>query len=102
MLTSWLPCTVQAGLPNLLDKGVQRVGRERGVDAGVEAAWTFLDEIPFDFERRRLSVVPAPPTQHPPSSARCDLGSAKRHCFWLQLVKFQLICCKAHHPYLHP
>ncbi|BDA47243.1 probable magnesium-transporting ATPase, P-type 1 [Coccomyxa sp. Obi] len=52
----------QVGVPNLLDKGVLRVGAERGLEAAVAAEWTFMDEIPFDFERRMLSVVLLPTT----------------------------------------
>ena len=52
--------TAQEGLPNLLDKGVLRVGRERGLEAVVQREWEYVDEIPFDFERRLLSVVLRP------------------------------------------
>ena len=55
--------SLQAGLPNLLDKGVLSVGRERGLHMNVEQEWTFLDEIPFDFERRMLSVMLRPTDQ---------------------------------------
>lgn len=51
---------MQVGMPNLLDKGVLRVGSERGLEEGVARDWAFLDEIPFDFERRMLSVVLRP------------------------------------------
>jgi len=51
---------LQAGVPNLLDKGVLNVGRERGLHKNVESEWKFLDEIPFDFERRMLSVMLRP------------------------------------------
>jgi Mg2+-importing ATPase len=52
-----VPPLRQVGLPNLLDKGVLKNGRKRGVHAAVEAGWRLVDEIPFDFERRLLSVV---------------------------------------------
>ena len=51
---------LQAGVPNLLDKGVLSVGREKGLHKNVKQEWTFLDEIPFDFERRMLSVMLRP------------------------------------------
>ena len=47
-------------MPNLLDKGVLRMGAERGLEEAVAAEWVFLDEIPFNFERRMLSVVLRP------------------------------------------
>jgi hypothetical protein len=47
----------QAGMPNLLDKGVLKIGKERHVDEAVLSAWEYVDELPFDFERRMLSVV---------------------------------------------
>ena len=51
---------LQAGVPNLLDKGVLSVGTEKGLHKNVKQEWTFLDEIPFDFERRMLSVMLRP------------------------------------------
>ena len=47
----------QAGLPNLLDRGVLREGSKQGIHDVVEREWAFVDEIPFDFERRLLSVL---------------------------------------------
>ncbi len=32
-------------------------GRKHGFAGEVEANWAAVDELPFDFERRRLSVV---------------------------------------------
>ncbi len=49
--------SLQGGLPNLLDKGVLSVGRAKGLQKNVKQEWAFLDEIPFDFERRMLSVM---------------------------------------------
>lgn len=48
---------MQAGEPNLLDIGVLDFGKEMGLDNTVPTEWERLDEIPFDFQRRRLSVV---------------------------------------------
>ncbi|CAL8460948.1 g479 [Coccomyxa elongata] len=50
----------QEGLPNLLDKGVLHAGHKRGFYQAVEKEWVYMDEIPFDFERRLLSVVLRP------------------------------------------
>ncbi len=54
--TAWLNSHYQTGLKNLLDVAVLE-----GVDAEsarrTVARWQKVDEIPFDFERRRMSVV---------------------------------------------
>ncbi len=48
----------QTGLRNLLDRAVlARV--ELAVEMRLEHDWRLIDEIPFDFERRRMSVVVA-------------------------------------------
>jgi Mg2+-importing ATPase len=48
----------QTGLRNLLDRAVlERV--ELAVELRLERDWQLVDEIPFDFERRRMSVVVA-------------------------------------------
>jgi P-type Mg2+ transporter len=55
---AWLNSRHQTGLKNLLDAAVL----ERGAEAGIEpsmAHWRKLDEIPFDFTRRRMSVIVA-------------------------------------------
>jgi Mg2+-importing ATPase len=46
----------QTGLKNLMDKAVLS---HRDLEASV-ARWRVVDEIPFDFQRRRMSVVLAP------------------------------------------
>jgi Mg2+-importing ATPase len=46
----------QTGLKNLMDKAVLS---HRDLEASV-AKWRVVDEIPFDFQRRRMSVVLAP------------------------------------------
>ena len=51
---------LQAGKGNVMDEGVKRYAAGMGVCAEVEAAWAKLDEVPFDFERRMLSVVLRP------------------------------------------
>jgi len=40
-----------------VDLGVLAYGNKHGFASEVEADWAAVDEIPFDFERRRLSVV---------------------------------------------
>ncbi|EPF13936.1 Magnesium-transporting ATPase, P-type 1 [Cedecea davisae] len=54
--TAWLNSHYQTGLKNLLDVAVLE-----GVDADhartAVARWHKVDEIPFDFDRRRMSVV---------------------------------------------
>jgi Mg2+-importing ATPase len=55
---AWLNSRFQSGLRSLLDRAIlEHAGRpgETVVDAG----WQLVDEIPFDFERRRVSVVVA-------------------------------------------
>ncbi|KAL3134439.1 hypothetical protein ABBQ38_006496 [Trebouxia sp. C0009 RCD-2024] len=47
----------QSGLPNHVDLGVLAYGNKHGFASEVEADWAAVDEIPFNFERRRLSVV---------------------------------------------
>lgn len=51
-LNSWF----QTGLKNLIDGAVIRRQQELGAD-GLIRRYIKVDEIPFDFERRRLSVV---------------------------------------------
>ncbi|MBN9142218.1 MAG: magnesium-translocating P-type ATPase [Micrococcales bacterium] len=46
----------QTGLRNLLDAAVLDAAGERGIDR-VERDYAFVDEVPFDFVRRRMSVV---------------------------------------------
>ena len=40
-----------------MDLGVLVYGNKHGFASEVEADWAAVDEIPFDFERRRVSVV---------------------------------------------
>ncbi|MCL2438913.1 MAG: magnesium-translocating P-type ATPase [Alphaproteobacteria bacterium] len=46
----------QTGLKNLIDNAIVGRAGEKGVAASF-AGWRKIDEIPFDFERRRMSVV---------------------------------------------
>ncbi|HEY0211769.1 MAG TPA: magnesium-translocating P-type ATPase [Acerihabitans sp.] len=53
---AWLNSYHQTGLKNLLDKAV--LEKMTPQDAGLaQAQWHKIDEIPFDFERRRMSVI---------------------------------------------
>lgn len=48
----------QTGLKNLLDKAVLSHA-EVQLDAQLQTSWRKVDEVPFDFSRRRMSVVVA-------------------------------------------
>lgn len=53
---AYLNSAFQTGLRNLLDRAVvERVDADQRLM--LEASWRLVDEIPFDFERRRLSVI---------------------------------------------
>jgi Mg2+-importing ATPase len=55
---AWLNSHYQTGLKNLLDTAVlEGVGEESA--RSLSERWQKIDEIPFDFERRRMSVVVA-------------------------------------------
>ncbi|VEB04718.1 magnesium-transporting ATPase MgtA [Klebsiella pneumoniae] len=53
---AWLNSHYQTGLKNLLDTAVLD-GVELDAARGLAERWQKVDEIPFDFERRRMSVV---------------------------------------------
>ena len=48
---AWLNSHFQAGLRNPLDTAIVETGSAHG------AGWTKIDEVPFDFQRRRVSVL---------------------------------------------
>ena len=48
---AWLNSHFQAGLRNPLDAAIVESGPPR------DAGWTKIDEVPFDFQRRRVSVL---------------------------------------------
>ncbi len=56
---AYLNSYFQTGLRNLIDQAVVARFTELEDVEAVNAAWEKVDEIPFDFERRRLSVVVA-------------------------------------------
>ncbi len=45
------------GVKNLIDSAIIRYATDRGGADELVARWSLVDELPFDFERRRLSVV---------------------------------------------
>ncbi|VFS62468.1 Magnesium-transporting ATPase, P-type 1 [Raoultella planticola] len=53
---AWLNSHYQTGLKNLLDKAVLE-GVDLDAARQLSERWQKVDEIPFDFERRRMSVV---------------------------------------------
>lgn len=55
---AWLTSHHQTGLKNLLDRAVLAHAGPGGQD-GLRRRWRKVDEIPFDFQRRRLSVLVA-------------------------------------------
>jgi Mg2+-importing ATPase len=57
---AWLNSRFQTGLRNLMDQAVLERAPPAAPSATPSATdWQLLDEIPFDFQRRRLSVVVA-------------------------------------------
>ena len=51
---AYLNASCQSGLPNALDQAISAAGRERGLKGEHERK---VDEIPYDFQRRRLGIV---------------------------------------------
>lgn len=60
---AYLNSYFQSGLKNLLDEAILAHAKEDDA-LSIEADFSKVDEIPFDFERRRLSVVLAKDGQH--------------------------------------
>jgi len=52
---AWLNSHFQAGLRNPLDAAIIESGAKSGPPR--DAGWTKIDEVPFDFQRRRVSVL---------------------------------------------
>jgi len=52
---AWLNSHFQAGLRNPLDAAIVESGAKSG--PARDAGWTKIDEVPFDFQRRRVSVL---------------------------------------------
>ncbi|MCX7383269.1 MAG: magnesium-translocating P-type ATPase [Alphaproteobacteria bacterium] len=57
---AWLNSRFQSGLRNLLDEAILQHA-QRPEHAGLSADYIKVDEMPFDFQRRRMSVVLARP-----------------------------------------
>ena len=60
---AYLNSYYQTGLKNLLDVAVL-AHREVAAELNIDKAWRKVDEIPFDFVRRRMSVVVADSENH--------------------------------------
>ncbi|NHC62797.1 magnesium-translocating P-type ATPase [Paenalcaligenes suwonensis] len=54
---AWLNSAHQSGVVNLIDQAVVRFAEASAHQLTTVKHWEKVDEIPFDFERRRLSVV---------------------------------------------
>ncbi len=55
---AWANAALETGIDNPLDAALVQAGRRAGFD---DAGWTKVDEIPYDFQRRRLTIVAVPP-----------------------------------------
>jgi len=53
---AWLNATFETGIDNPIDAALQQAGREAGLSSD---GWVKIDEIPYDFARRRLTIVVA-------------------------------------------
>lgn len=56
LMLAWLNSTNQSGTRNLMDRAVLRFGEEK-VSPATKKRFIKVDELPFDFERRRVSVL---------------------------------------------
>ncbi|QDY42759.1 magnesium-translocating P-type ATPase [Candidatus Pantoea soli] len=56
LMLSWLNSHYQSGTPNLMDRAILRYGKHR-ISADMNDYYAKVDELPFDFVRRRVSVV---------------------------------------------
>ncbi len=55
---AWANAALETGIDNPLDAALVQAGRRAGFD---DAGWIKVDEIPYDFQRRRLTIVAVPP-----------------------------------------
>ncbi|HET7524515.1 MAG TPA: magnesium-translocating P-type ATPase, partial [Burkholderiaceae bacterium] len=53
---AWLNAMFETGIDNPIDAALAKAGRDAGLS---EAGWIKIDEIPYDFARRRLTIVVA-------------------------------------------
>ncbi|HET9205380.1 MAG TPA: magnesium-translocating P-type ATPase, partial [Burkholderiaceae bacterium] len=51
---AWLNAAFETGIDNPIDVALVRAGRAAGLSSG---GWVKVDEIPYDFARRRLTIV---------------------------------------------
>ena len=56
LMLSWLNSHHQSGTPNLMDRAILRYGKDR-ISTTMGDYYSKVDELPFDFVRRRVSVV---------------------------------------------
>ena len=56
---AWLNSFHQTGLRNLMDRAIVRFAEDHP-EGGLDKDWKKIDELPFDFVRRRLSVIISP------------------------------------------
>jgi Mg2+-importing ATPase len=63
LIYGFLNSYFQTGLKNLLDLAIIDKTKETGFDY-VATQFTKIDEIPFDFQRRRMSVILQDPNKH--------------------------------------
>ncbi|MFZ0409628.1 MAG: magnesium-translocating P-type ATPase, partial [Cyanobium sp.] len=77
LLHAYINACFETGFTNPIDAAIRRHGPRRDAprrDAADEQApegeapggWSKLDEVPFDFGRKRLSILARPPGQQPP------------------------------------
>ena len=64
LLYAYLNAANETGYVNPIDKAITRMGESRGLDI---SAYEKLDEIPFDFVRKRLSILVRPKNSPDPS-----------------------------------
>jgi P-type Mg2+ transporter len=55
---AWLNATFETGIDNPIDAALVRAGADAGL---ASEGWTKIDEIPYDFVRRRLTIVVTAP-----------------------------------------
>ncbi|XPE68005.1 hypothetical protein ACNKHP_16410 [Shigella boydii] len=88
----------QTGLKNLLEySGLEGTDEESA--RSLASRWQKIDEIPFDFERRRMSVVVAENTETPSAGLqRCIAGNPRmcvRRCVTMaRLCRSMTSCCE--------
>ncbi len=94
--SAWLNSHYQTGLKNLLDTAVLE-GTDEESARSLASRWQKIDEIPFDFERRRMSVVVAENTEHHQlvcKGALQEILNVVRRCVTMaRLCRSMTSCC---------